>query len=485
MADQQTFLWHDYETTGADPARDRPAQFAAIRTNAELEVIGAPLMFYCQPVVDVLPTPGAALITGITPQVCQRDGLPEPEFARRIHAAFSEPGTCGVGYNSIRFDDEVTRHLLYRNFYDPYEIHWRGGNSRWDLLDVMRLWHALRPEGFNWPKREDGATSFRLQHLTAANGLSHEQAHEALSDVEATIALARALKAQQPRLWAHALKLRDKKFAASLLDVSSLNPVLHVSSKIPAQRGCLAVIAPLAWHLGNSNQVITFDLSHEVDALFELDVDELQERVFASDADLPEGLTRIPLKGVHTNKSPMLAPLATLDAASAARWDVDLARIKANHARLLTVREQLAEKVQAVFAQRDYGESDAELSLYGGFASEADKARMLKVRAAAPETLAHHQGQFTDARYNELLLRYRARNFPHTLDEAERNEWLEFVSRKLRYDTGLASLTLPTFHEQIESLLAQATELQQHRILQSLKDWPMDSGLDDLLREAA
>ena len=478
----ESFFWHDYETTGTDTRRDRPCQFAGIRTNTELEVIGEPVTLYCQPSIDVLPVPEACLITGITPQLCQREGLPEPAFAKRINALFSEPGTCGAGYNSIRFDDEVTRNLLYRNFYDPYEREWRGGNSRFDLLDVMRLWHALRPEGFNWPQREDGSTSFRLEHLTAANGLAHERAHDALSDVEATLALARCLKTQQPRLWAHALKLRDKKFAASLLDASTLAPVLHVSSRFAAARGCMAVIAPLAWHPSNTNQVIAFDLDCDPTELLELEVDEIQDRVFASEADLPEGLSRIPLKGVHTNKCPMLAPLATLDAASAKRWGVDLARCNAHRAELLGAREAVAAKVQAVFANREFDDDDAELSIYGGFAPAGDKARFLKIREAAAEALAQHQGRFADARYNELLLRYRARNFPASLNDTERAEWQEFVQRKLSIDTGLASLTLEQFNARIDQLLPAASDLQQLRLLQTLKDWPIDSGLEALLQ---
>ena len=129
-----TFLWHDYETFGAVPRRDRPAQFAAIRTDADLNEIGEPMMLYCQPALDVLPEPESCLITGITPQECLAKGVPEHEFARRINDALAEPGTIGVGYNSIRFDDEVTRHLLWRNLRDPYAREWQNGCGRWDLL---------------------------------------------------------------------------------------------------------------------------------------------------------------------------------------------------------------------------------------------------------------------------------------------------------------------------------------------------------------
>ena len=169
----ESILWHDYETFGIDPALDRPSQFAAIRTSLELEPIAEPIMLYCAPSDDCLPSIDACLITGITPQEARAKGLSEPEFVAKIHTEFIQSGTCGAGYNSIRFDDEVTRHCFYRNFYDPYAREWQNGNSRWDIIDMVRATYALRPEGINWPESEPGVPSFRLELLTQANGLAH------------------------------------------------------------------------------------------------------------------------------------------------------------------------------------------------------------------------------------------------------------------------------------------------------------------------
>src|SRR5437764_14884446 len=119
-----TFLWHDYETFGAVPRRDRPAQFAAIRTDAELNEIGEPIMHYCRPAPDYLPDPQSCLITGITPQRCQQLGIAEHQFAAMIAEALGAPGTIGVGYNTIRFDYEFTRFLFWRNLLDPYAREW-------------------------------------------------------------------------------------------------------------------------------------------------------------------------------------------------------------------------------------------------------------------------------------------------------------------------------------------------------------------------
>ena len=242
-----TFLWHDYETFGIDPRSDRPAQFAAIRTDADLNEIGEPINILCQPAPDYLPSPDSCLITGITPQQCLQQGMPEWQFARTIHEAMAQPGTIGVGYNTIRFDDEFTRFLFWRNLIDPYAREWQNECGRWDLLDVVRMTYALRPQGIEWPV-VDGKPSFKLEHLSAANGLVHDAAHDALSDVRATIALARLLREKQPRLFEFALGLRRKDRVAQELGLpatqQTAQPFLHVSGMVPADRGCLALMWP-------------------------------------------------------------------------------------------------------------------------------------------------------------------------------------------------------------------------------------------------
>ena len=232
----ETLYWHDYETWGANPRKDRAAQFAGVRTDREFHVIGEPLVLYCKPADDMLPHPEACLITGITPQKALRDGVPEAEFFRLVHGELGRPGTCALGYNSIRFDDEFTRYGLYRNFFDPYAREWQNGNSRWDIIDMVRLTRALRPEGIQWPDHPDGKPSFRLDELTRANGIEHASAHDALSDVHATIALARLIKARQTRLYDYVYRMRGKQQAAQSLNLSAHVPgsarILHVSIRV-------------------------------------------------------------------------------------------------------------------------------------------------------------------------------------------------------------------------------------------------------------
>ncbi|HEX4511606.1 MAG TPA: exodeoxyribonuclease I, partial [Burkholderiaceae bacterium] len=301
---EQTFFWHDYETFGRVPRRDRPAQFAGIRTDAELNEVGGETMLYCQPAPDQLPEPEACLLTGILPQACLAKGVPETAFAAQVEAALALPGTVGVGYNSIRFDDEVTRHLFWRNLIDPYAREWQNECGRWDLLDVVRAAWALRPDGIEWPRHEDGRVSFKLEHLSAANGLAHESAHDALSDVRATIGLARLVRTSQPRLWDFCLRLRHKQAAWD--EIGAGRPFLHVSGMYPAERGCMAIVYPLAQHPTNRNEVLVWDLACDPRELAGMNAAELRLRLFTRTADLPEGVERLPIKSVHVNKSPVI-----------------------------------------------------------------------------------------------------------------------------------------------------------------------------------
>ena len=471
MNGETTFYWHDYETFGIDPCRDRPAQFAGQRTTYDLEPIGEPLAVYCKPPLDVLPTPFSCLITGITPQQAERDGVLEAEFAARVHEELAAAGTCGVGYNSIRFDDEFTRNLLYRNFYDPYAREWDNGNSRWDVIDLARMCQALRPEGIEWPRRDDGTPSFRLEDLSTANGIGHERAHDALSDVHATIGIARLIRRHQPRLFDWFFALRRKQRAFELLDYVHRTPVLHVSSRYPAERGCTAMVVPLAVHPEQPNKIIVYDLDADPQPLLELEPGDIADRVFTARADLPEGVERIPLKAVSANRSPAIAPLSVLAGVDLARIRLDRDRCL-EHLRALAGIPDLVQKVQAVFARgsRDAVTTDPDLALYRGFLDDFDRMLLRDVRGTPPDQLGTREFGFRDERCQELLFRYRARNFPQTLSPPEAARWDEFRRTKLTTQTETTTLTHEAYFREI-ALLRQSADGRQSLILDALEDW--------------
>ena len=473
---QHTFLWHDYETFGANVRRDRPAQFAAIRTDANLNEIGTPIMLYCQPANDFLPEPAACLITGITPQVCMEKGIPEYQFAAQIEQAFSEPGTVGVGYNTIRFDDEITRFMFWRNLIDPYAREWQNNCGRWDILDVVRTAYALRPQGITWPVNGEGKPSFKLTDLTAANGLAHEAAHDALSDVRATIALARLVRDKQPRLFDFCFRLHKKDAVAAELglptSVQHAKPFLHISGMFPAERGCLAVMWPLAMHPSNKNELIAWDLAHDPAELAALNVDEIRLRMFSKSDALPAGMTRLPIKTVHLNKSPMvMGNLKTLSGEMAARWqiDMDLAMTHAAKARDLP---DMSGIWPDVFKRPQEGTPDVDEDLYGGFVGNADRRRLNDVRkldGAGHAKLEKARFSFDDPRLQELVFRYRARNFAASLSPEELVRWDDHrAARLLEGEGGFKSID--AYFAEIDTL-SDSADARAEALLGALYDW--------------
>ncbi len=468
-----SFFWHDYETFGISPRRDRPSQFAGIRTDDELNEVGAPVMLYCQPAPDYLPSPESCLLTGILPQTCLERGIPEHAFAAAIEQQLAQPDTIGVGYNSIRFDDEVTRFLFWRNLIDPYGREWQNGCGRWDLLDVVRTCWALRPEGIEWPRHDDGRASFKLEHLTAANGLQHEAAHDALSDVRATIAMARLIRQRQPKLWDFCLKLRRKDAVVAEMESAQRQgrPFVHLSGMYGPERGCMAIVWPLAPHPTNRNEVIVWDLAQDPAALFDLKADAIRERMFSRADALPEGVARLPIKTIHLNKSPVvIGNLKTLTPAVVERWKLDLDTALRHADAAARGAGRLAGLWPEVFERpKAGGPVDVDEDLYGGFLSNDDRRTLQRLRALAPDELAAKRPHFADERLAELLFRYRARNFPSTLNDVEQARWAAHCADRLLDGAG-GALTIEAFFEQIDQLSEAAVERGQ-AILGALYDY--------------
>jgi exodeoxyribonuclease I len=222
----QTFFFYDLETSGLSGRDDRIMQFAGQRTDMKLQPVGDPFNLLVRLNDDTLPSPDALMVTGITPQQTVTDGYTEAQFSQiLINDVFTED-TIAVGFNSIRFDDEFVRHLLWRNFRDPYEWAWRDGRSRWDLLDVVRMTRALRPDGIEWPV-VDGKPTNRLELLTKVNKIDHLSAHDALSDVQALIAVTRLIRDKQPQLYEYLLKIRDKREVQKLVNLDYKQPFVY------------------------------------------------------------------------------------------------------------------------------------------------------------------------------------------------------------------------------------------------------------------
>ena len=442
MSSSETFYWHDYETSGADATLDRPWQFAGVRTNTALEIIGEPLTVYARPTPDRLPHPAAIRVTGITPQLAAERGLPEVAFIARIHQELAQPKTCGIGYNSIRFDDEITRFALWRSLRDPYGREWQNGNSRWDLLDVTRAYRALRPARVEWPVREDGFTSFRLEDLTAANGIEHGAAHDAMADVVATIEIAKLLRRCDENLFDTLHRQRTKRAVSALVNLGELTPLVHVSGMFGGARHNLALVLPVAWHPTNNSEVICVDLGKSLDFL-EQPTDTVRQHLFSPRAELPEGVERPPIKTFRLNRAPVLLPTQWVAGEVAESLGLD-GGLHRRHLSLL--REACAADpadfvtgFQSLWQAQSFPErSDPDQLLYDGFVSDGDRSLCDRAIAEDPAALGGQSFPFADQRLPELLFRYRARNFPHTLSDAEAAQWREHC--QLQWQEGYVPL---------------------------------------------
>lgn len=455
-----SIFWYDFETTGISPRCDRPLQVAGIRTNEDLEEIGEPLNIYCRLSDDILPHPAACLVTGISPSVLAEKGVGEAEFITRLHRELAQPGTCGAGYNTLRFDDEVLRYGLYRNFFDPYAREWQGGNSRWDLIDLVRTAYALRPEGLVWPE-DDGRVTLKLERLSAANGLEHLQAHDALSDVRATIGLARLLRDRQPRLYRYLYNLRRK--SAVIEQIEMLRPMVHVSGRFSAARHYMSVVLPLAWHPSNRNALVVCDLNADCSPLWDESAAELRERLYTRRDDLGDRLAT-PLKLVHINRCPVLAPMAVLRPCDIERLQLDIGACERMASELRERQAQWTNKLAEIYEDRAHvgaGMEDPEQQLYDGFLGERDRRLCDQVRNLPPARLTGDLPPFDDARLPELHFRYRARNYPESLSAAEQERWAVFCRQRLIAPEYGAPNTLQRFETDLRALYDRARPEQQ------------------------
>lgn len=467
-----SLLWYDLETFGTHPQWDRIGQFAAIRTNERFEELEEPVVSYCRLSPDYLPHPDACLTTGITPQTANERGTTEREFAALIQGQMIRPGTTTVGFNTIRFDDEFVRALFYRNFHDPYRREYENGNARWDIIDLLRMCRDLRPAGLEWVDAEDGKPSFRLEELTRANEIPHEDAHDALADVRATIALARLVHRAQPRLFSFYFGLRRRDAVRKLLSLQNPRPVVHTSAMFTSTAGCTTLVLPVSAHPRQNNVVITYDLRRNPSDWLEEPVEEIRRRVFTRSEELADG-ERIPLKGVHINRSPAVAPLNTLSAERAAALNIDVERCS-EHARRIRAKPEVLQKIYSVYDTSPPARyTDPELQIYSGdFFPDADREEFEVIRTASPETLRENPPTLYDPRGPELLRRYIARNFPESLSEPEYARWKSFCAGRLLTPEPDGAVDFGSFRRDVQNRLSRVDTPAAHkRILKELSEY--------------
>ncbi len=460
----QTLFFYDLETSGLNPRQDRIMQFAGQRTDMNLKPIGEPYNLLVTLNDDTLPSPDALMVTGITPQKTVEEGYSEAQFARLLSKEIFTPETTVVGFNNIRFDDEFIRHLLWRNFHDPYEWSWKDGRSRWDLLDVVRLTRALRPEGIEWPLDDKGEPSNRLELITSANSIAHENAHDALADVTALIAVTKLIKQRQPQLYEYLLKMRDKKAVQQLVNVDDKKPFVYASGRYDKEFAKTTVAFPLT--TSRNGGVVVYDLRYDPTPFVGLSAEELSAKIFASWKERQaEEFVKLPVKELQYNRCPAVAPLGVLEQGDGWRKiSLDAETIQ-KHQNILLNHPGFAEKLRSIFENKPAFKKlpDPEAQLYDGFLNDRDRLRVEAVRNADERKLADFHPEFQDERLTPLLLHYKARNFPRSLSEDDLTQWEVWRAQHLQAQ-------LPQFMASLQRLAPTATDEQQF-ILQELQLW--------------
>lgn len=460
-----TFFFYDLETSGLSGRDDRIMQFAGIRTDMDLNPIGEPYNVLVALNDDTLPSPEALMVTGISPQQTVSEGYTEAQFAKILADEICSENTIMVGFNNIRFDDEFVRHLFWRNFREPYEWAWRDGRSRWDLLDVVRMTRALRPDGIEWPVTDDGKATNRLELITKLNGIDHFKAHDALSDVEALIAVTKLIRTKQPQLYEYLLKMRDKNEVKKLVNLDDKKPFVYTSGRYDAAYDKTTVAFPLT--AGKNGNVIVYDLRYDPAQFAELDSKALAKKFYATwEERQAEGFVSLPVKELQYNRAPAVAPLGVLEQGDGwAKIKLDADTIEKHKKALLAV-PHFAENIRGLFESKpEFKKSpDVEAQLYDGFLNDTDKVRMQAVVSADERNLADYHPQFQDERLDELLLHYKARSFPRALSADEMVLWEQWRVARLQRQ-------LPGFMKSMEKLSKQELTDNQQFTLQELQLW--------------
>ncbi|QFQ32359.1 exodeoxyribonuclease I [Buchnera aphidicola] len=416
---QLTFLFYDYETFGTHTSLDKPAQFASIRTDENLEIIEKPKCFYCIPSDDYLPEPHSILITKITPQYTLKHGVNEYEFAKKIYKIFMRSNTCIVGYNNIFFDDEITRNIFYRNFLDPYEWSWKNNNSRWDLLNIMRVCYLLRPDGIIWPKNTFGVPIFKLSELTRENNILHHNAHDAIADVYATIKLAQLIKKKQPKLFNFFFKYRKKNELFKLINLENFYPILYISSIFSSIRNNMSFVLPLFWDENNNNILISIDLFQDVKKLIDLLKNNNYQDIKV------KNLFDLGIILIHFNRCPILVPIHFIRAEDTERLKIKSFCID-EKINIIQLNYVIINNIKKIFSQKNIFQktSNVDLQIYHNFFSLHDKKLIKKISNTKPINFKNLKLDFQDKRLKELFFRYKARNFPFILNTYEKKIWL-------------------------------------------------------------
>ena len=468
-------LWYDYETSGRDAAVDRPVQLGWQVTDPGMEPVADAESLLVRLPDDVLPSPGAMLVHQILPDVHQRDGISEAELAKHLEQLIA-PRTLVAGYNSRGFDDKFTQHIFYRCLRDPYAWQYADGRGRFDLYPVVLTYFVLAPESIRWPEDHDGRPRFKLDRIGPLNQLDQglKRAHDASSDAAVTARLARQLALHDPDLFATCLKRIDKHFVTDQIRADGRSEgFLEVTSFAGWDQGFVRDLW-IPFRLSErSNDYVAFDLNYDPQQVM-TNLIGLVERYSIDRSELRKQVRAMGIHTIRINAQPMLFRRATLEPHIKSRLEA-FGRDEVRQNQHLDVWQHIQESpafkqlyqlaVQVLVETEQALPDDVDFGLYAGkFLSTHDKDLLASLPLMDPEALSQWTQSFDDPRYDTLLFRYRARNFPQSLTQSEWKLWQKTRREKLM---GVHSTKTQASRVQDELVaITQRTDLEPHQIEQ-------------------
>ena len=470
-----TYVFYDTETTGTDTAFDQVLQFAAIRTDDELNETGR-FEIRCRLLPHIVPAPDAIQVTGIAPKRLDDPALPSHyEMACAIHdrlAAWSP--AIFLGWNSIHFDEHLLRQAFYQNLLPPYLTN-TGGNGRADMLHITRAVCSLSPGLLTVPTDADGQPRYALDRIAPANGHVHADAHDALADAAATLHMARLVMNGAPSLWHSFTQLATKKAATRFVHTE---PVFHLFRRAGGM--AWTCVTPIAVNPDNQAEIRLYDLDTDPADLAKLSDDELAARAAGSNP---------PLTRLKTNQCPIaLTPDQAANAGLAAPESLPLTRDRVD--RLCNERELRERLLAALPPKQPADTTHVEQQIYDGFPGATDESTMRRFHTVPWDQRPALVGAFRDSRLRHLGNRLLFVERPDLLSPAYRKTCRDAVHRRLTATADTPWRTVPAAIAAIDRLLEATPEtagarstLQQLRVFLSRRIYrPLTTRVLDHLR---
>lgn len=488
---------YDTESSGVDKDYDQIYQLAAIEIDSELNIIeGSEVNLLCKPKRDVVPSPEAFLVHHISMDILKSEGMSEYELAKAARRLMlASPNTGIMGYNNMAYDDEMLRRLMFRNGLPPYEHEYNSGNYRLDAFNLVKLAYAYRPEILEWPvDPETGKVKMKLEGLSSSNGLTHENAHEALSDVVATIELAQLVRSRCRGLWDHFVNLSSKDYCKSLLNRQK--PMLLTDNFISRDFRHTSLVLPVIAHPTNRNGYLSVDLRHDPSELLSLSTEEIRKYMFTKRHELEENAPYLPAKNITANKQPGLVdPSEKLTDAFAESISLDIGLCE-KHMKMIQGNNAFRKRLQDAFLQEMNRSPDEAATIYtGGFLSRPDDAKLQSAHMKDTNILPDQQlprvathkvsdvlaGMQDGKRQFEIMTRARWNNFASEILKnrgsipVSPNE-IAYYSKYLQarlYSAGKFEngISIQQAREQIGSIkLERALDNEQLEILKNVSD---------------